>query len=82
MYSFPNLELVLCPMSGSKCCFLTCIQISQEADQVAWYPHLFQNFPQLVVIYTVKDFGVIDKTEVYVSLELACFWMIQWMLAI
>ena len=46
MYSFPNLEPVCCSMSGSNCCFLTCIQISQEAGQVVrWYSHLFQNFP-------------------------------------
>ena len=32
-------------MSSSNCCFLTCIQISQEAGQVVWYSHLFQNFP-------------------------------------
>ena len=41
-------------MSGSNCCFLTCIQISQEAGKVVWYFHLFKNFPQFVVIHTVK----------------------------
>ena len=41
-------------MSSSNCCFLACIQISQEAHQVIWYSHLFQNFPQLIVIHTVK----------------------------
>ena len=40
-YSFPNFESVHCFMSGSNCCFLTCIQISQEAGQVVWYCHLF-----------------------------------------
>ena len=40
-YSFPNFESVHCFMSGSNCCFLTCIQISQEAGQVVWYSHLF-----------------------------------------
>ena len=59
-------------MSGSNCCFLTCIQISQEAGQVIWYSHLFKNFPQLVVIHTVKGFGIINKTEVDVFLELSC----------
>ena len=44
-YSFPNLEPVCCSMCGSNCCFLTCIQTSQEADKVVWYSHLFQNFP-------------------------------------
>ena len=43
-------------MSSSNCCFLTCIQISQEAGQVVWYSHLFQNFPQFIVIHTVKGF--------------------------
>ena len=60
-------------MSGSSCCFLACIQVSQEAGQVVWYSHLFKNFPQFVVIYTVKDFGVINKAEVDVFLELSCF---------
>ena len=54
MYSFSYLEAVCCSMSSSKCCFLTCIQISQEADQVVWYSHLFQNFPQFIGIHTVK----------------------------
>ena len=54
MYSFPNLEPVCCSMSGSNCCFLTCIQVSQEASKVLWYSHVFKNFPQFVVIHTVK----------------------------
>ena len=60
-------------MTGSNCCFLTCIQISQEAGQVVWYSHLLKNFPQFVVIYTVKGFGVVNKAEVDVFLELSCF---------
>ena len=60
-------------MSSSNCCFLTCIQMSQEADKMVWYSHLFKNFPQFVVIYTVKAFGVINKAEVDVFLELPCF---------
>ena len=60
-------------MSGSKCCFLTCIQISQEAGKVVCYPHLFKNFPQFVVIYTVKDIGVISKAEVDVFVESSSF---------
>ena len=55
------------------CCFLTCIQISQEADQVVWYSHLLKNFPQFVVIHTVKGFGVISEAEVDVFLEFSCF---------
>ena len=60
-------------MSISNCCFLTGIQISQEAAQVVWYSHLFKNFPQCGVIYTVKGFGVVNKAEVDVFLELSCF---------
>ena len=59
-------------MSSSNCCFLTCIQISQEAGQVAWYSHLFQNFPQFIVIHTVKGFGIVNKAEIDVLLELSC----------
>ena len=73
MHSFPNLEPVCCSMSSSNCCFLTCIQVSQEVGQVVWYTHLFQNFPQFIVIHTVKDFGVVNKAEIYVFLELSCF---------
>ena len=51
----------------------TCIQISQEASQVVWYSHLFQNFPQFIVTHTVKGFGVVNKAEINVSLELSCF---------
>ena len=60
-------------MSSSECCFLTCIQISQEAGQVVWYSHLFQNFPQFLVIHTVKGFGIVKKAEIDVFLELSCF---------
>ena len=60
-------------MSSSNCCFLTCIQISQEAGQVVWYSHLFQNFPQFIVIHTVKGFGIVNKAEIDVFLELSCF---------
>ena len=60
-------------MSSSSCCFLTCIQISQEAGKVVWYSHLFQNFPQFVVIHTVKSFGIVNKAEEDVFLELSCF---------
>ena len=60
-------------MSSSNHCFLTCIQISQEAGQVAWYSHLFKNFPQFVVVHTVKGFGIVNKAEIDVFLELSCF---------
>ena len=60
-------------MSGSNCCFLTCIQISQESGQVVWYSHLFKNFPQFIVIHIVKGFGIVNKAETDVFLELSCF---------
>jgi len=69
-------------MSSSNCCFLTCIQISQEADQVVWYSHLFQNFPQLIVIHTVKGFGIVNKAEIDVFWNSLAFSMIQQMMAI
>ena len=62
-----------CFMSGSNCCFLTCKHISQEAGKVVWYSHLFKNFPQFVVIHTVKGFGIVSKAEVDVFLKLSCF---------
>src|SRR5574341_1241487 len=73
MYSFSYLEPVGCSMSSSNCCFLTCIQISQEAGQVVWYSHLFQNFPQFIVIHMVKGVGIVNKTESDVFLKLSCF---------
>ena len=82
MYSLPYLEPVHCSMSDSNCCFLTCIHISQEAGKMVWYSHLFKNFPQFVVIHTVKDFAVVNKAEVDVFLELSCFLMIQRVLVI
>ena len=72
-YSFSYLEPVCCSMSSSNCCFLICIQISQEAGQVVWYSHLFQNFPQFIVIHTVKGFGIVKKAEIDAFLELSCF---------
>ena len=72
-YSFSYLEPVCCSMSSSNCCFLTCIQVSQEAGQVVWYSHLFQNFPQFIVIHTVKGFGIVNKAEIDIFLELSCF---------
>ena len=60
-------------MSGSNCCFLTCIQVSQETDKVVWYSHLFKNFPLFVVIHIVKGFRVVNEEEVDIFLEFLCF---------
>ena len=73
MYSFPNSEPVCYSISGSNYCFLTFIQISQEAGQVVWYSHLFQNFPQHIVIHRVKGFGIVNKAEIDVFLEFSYF---------
>ena len=73
MYSFSYLEPVSCSMTDSNCCFLTCIQISQEAVQGVWYSRLFKNFPQFIVIHPVKGFVVVNKAGVDVFLELSCF---------
>ena len=40
---------------------------------MVWYSHLFQNFPQFVVTHIVKDFGIVNKAEIDVFLELSCF---------
>ena len=65
MYFLPCLEPVCCSISSSDCCFLTCIQISKEAGQVVWYSHLFQNFPEFVVIHIVKGFSTVNKAEIF-----------------
>ena len=77
MYSFSYLQPVCCSMFSSNCCFLTCIQISQEAGQVVWYSHLFQNFSfrnsQFIVIHTVNGFGIVNIAEIDVFLKLSRF---------
>ena len=60
-------------MSSSNCFFFTCIQVSQEADNVVWYSHFFQNFPHFVVIHTVKGFSAVNEAEVDVFLEFSCY---------
>ena len=60
-------------MSSSTCCFLTCIQVSQEPCQVVWDSHFFQKFPQFTVIYTVKGLGIVNKAETDVFLKHSCF---------
>ena len=60
-------------MSSSKCCFLTCRQVSQETGQIIWYSLLFQYFPQFIVNHTVKGFSIFNKAEIDVFLELSCF---------
>ena len=72
----------LLAMFNSNCCFLSCIQVSQEAGRVVWYSHLFKNFPHFAVIHTVKGFSVVNEAEVDVFWNSLAFSMIQRMLAI
>ena len=51
-------------MSSSNCCFLTCLQVFQEAGKVVQYSCLLKNFPQFAVIHTVKCFRVVSEVEV------------------
>ena len=60
-------------MSSSNCCFLTCIQISQDAGEMVWYSHLLKNFPQFLVIHTVKGFSIVSEAGVDIFLEFSCF---------
>ena len=60
-------------MFGSNYYFLTCIKVLQEAGKVVWYFYVFKNFPQLVVIHTVKDLSMVNEAEADVFLEVPCF---------
>ena len=60
-------------MSSSNCCFLTCIQLSQETSQVVWYSHLFKNLPHHIVILTAKGLSIVNEAEVHVFLGFSCF---------
>ena len=62
---------VCCSMSSSNCYFLICIEVSQE--QVVWYAYLLNNFPQFVVIHTIKGFIIVNEAEVDVFLEFPCY---------
>ena len=54
-------------MSISNCCFVTSIQVSQKTGKVAWYSHLFENFPQFIVIHTVKGFSIFNEVDVFLG---------------
>ena len=60
-------------MSSSNCCFLTCIQVSQETGKVVCYFHLFKNFPQSVMIHTAQDLSIVNEAEIDVFMEFPCF---------
>ena len=76
-----SLEPVHCSISGCNCCFLTYIQVSQEAGKVVWYS-LLLNIAQFVVIHTVKGFSIVGEAEVDVFWNSLVFSVIQKMLAV
>ena len=49
------------------------MQVSQETGKMVWYSHLFKSFPQFIMIHTVQGFGIVNKAEIDVFLELSCF---------
>ena len=55
-----------------NCCFLTRIQVSQEAGKVVWYSHLLKNFTQIIVIHTIKGFSIVNKAEIKLSCLFVC----------
>ena len=69
----PHFEPVHCFRFSSNCCFLICIQVSQEAGNVVWYSYLFKNFSEFVVIHTDKGFSIVNEAEIDVFLESPCF---------
>ena len=70
-------------LSGSNCCFLTHIHVSQETSKVVWYSHHLKNFPQFVVVHTVNGFSIVNEAEVdFFFCNSLVFSMIQWMLAV
>ena len=60
-------------MSGSNYCLLSCIQVPQDTSKMVCYSHFFKNFPQFVVIHTIKSFSIVSEAEVDVFLEFSCF---------
>ena len=69
MYSFPDLEAVCCSTSSSNHCLLTCKQVFLEAGQVVRYSYILKNFPQFIVIHTVKGFSIVNKAEIDVYMQ-------------
>ena len=74
-------RLLFHSMSGSNCCFLTCIWVSQEAGKVVWYSHLFKNFQQFVLIHMIKGFSVVNEA-VDVFSGIGCWQFDLWFLCL
>ena len=66
-------KIVGCSTQDSNYRFLACIQVSQEPGKIVWYYHLSKNFPQFIMIHTIKGFRIADETEVDVFLEFTNF---------
>ena len=67
-----NQSVVPCPVS-TVASWPAYRFLKRQVSQVVWYSHLFQNFPQFIVIHTVRCFGIVNKAEIDVFLELSCF---------
>ena len=81
-FSFPNFKSFSCSVSDSNSRFLAYIQIFQETGKVIWYSHFLKNFPQFVVVHTVKGFSIVSEADGNVFWDSLAFSMIQWMLPI
>ena len=79
---FPSFKSFNCSVSDSNCRFFTYIQTFQETGKVIWYSHFLKNFPQFVLVHTVKEFSMVSEADRNVFWDSLSFSMIQWMLAI
>ena len=79
---FHSFKSFSCSVPDSKCRFLNYIQTFQETGKVIWYSHFLKNFPQFVVVHTVKGFSIVSEGDGNVFWDSLAFSMIQWMLAI
>ena len=81
-FFFPSFKTFSCSVSDSNSHFLAYIQTFQETGKVIWYSHFLKNFPQFVVVHTVKGFIIVSEADGNVFWDSLAFSMIQWMLAI
>ena len=79
---FPSFKCFSCSVSDSNCHFLTYIQTFQETGKVIWYSHFLKNFPQFVLVHTVKEFSMVSEADRNVFWDSLAFSMIQWILSI
>jgi len=72
-FSFPNFKSFSCSMSDFNCRFLTYIQTCLEKGKVIWYSHFLKNFPEFVMVHTLKGFSIISRADGNVFLGIPCF---------